>query len=372
MANLTVERPATLRSRLVGCLLGGATGDALGAPVEFLSHCDILARYGPEGIRDFDSAYGRVGAITDDTQMTLFTAEGLIQWRLSAWRRGDTDRVRALAAAYRQWLTTQSRLTPADQTDASWLAAEPGLYQRRAPGLTCLGELEEQARLGSARFAHNDSKGCGGVMRVAPIGLVLDDPFDAACDAARLTHGHRLGWASAGAFAVIIARLRLGDSLLRAVATARQRVLSHPQLTRILDRAVAFSTCEVSSDQALRELGEGWVAEEALAIALYCALRSDRFADAVRLAANHNGDSDSTASMVGQIHGVRKGVDAIPESWRSRVEFSPLITQMAHDLYDVFLAPQDPLVLDSHGVRLRPDLDRRYPEVRSAATSRSA
>jgi len=359
MALLTVERSLTLCARITGCLIGGAIGDALGAPVEFAKLEQIRSTYGPEGIQDFDFAYGKLGAITDDTQMTLYTAEGLIQWRLGIWRHGEVDRVRSLAAAYRRWLDTQTH--PEVPPGASWLSAHPDLRQRRAPGLTCLGELQEQARLGSARFAHNDSKGCGGVMRIAPLGLVLDDPYDAACDAARLTHGHELGWASAGAFATIIARLRLGDCLRRAVAVGRQRVVSHPKLTRILDSAVSFSTCEIASEQAIRELGEGWVAEEALAIAVYCALRTDAFSDALCLAANHDGDSDSTASMTGQLLGVRFGQDTIPSAWRAKLEFEPVITQVANDLYDVFMASDDPLVLGPLGVQIRADLANRYP-----------
>jgi len=67
------------REHFSGCLLGGAVGDALGAPVEFRSIHDIRSKYGPTGIADYDLAYGRRGAITDDTQMTLFTAEGLLR-----------------------------------------------------------------------------------------------------------------------------------------------------------------------------------------------------------------------------------------------------------------------------------------------------
>jgi len=62
-----------------GCLLGGAVGDALGAPIEFDDLAKIRSRFGPAGLRDYAPAYGRVDAFTDDTQMTLFTAEGLIR-----------------------------------------------------------------------------------------------------------------------------------------------------------------------------------------------------------------------------------------------------------------------------------------------------
>jgi len=70
----------TLHTRIRGCLLGGAVGDALGWPVEFMKIDEIRRRYGPDGIREYDpSAPGGLGAITDDTQMTLFTAEGILR-----------------------------------------------------------------------------------------------------------------------------------------------------------------------------------------------------------------------------------------------------------------------------------------------------
>ena len=65
----------SIPSRFRGCLLGGAVGDALGAPVEFWSRSEILRQFGPDGVRDYIPAYGRIGAITDDTQMSLFTAD---------------------------------------------------------------------------------------------------------------------------------------------------------------------------------------------------------------------------------------------------------------------------------------------------------
>lgn len=69
-------------------MLGGACGDALGAPVEFLKRQEIRAQFGPRGITEFAEAYGIVGAITDDTQMSLFTADGLIRAAVRGAERG--------------------------------------------------------------------------------------------------------------------------------------------------------------------------------------------------------------------------------------------------------------------------------------------
>jgi hypothetical protein len=62
--------------RVRGCLLGGAVGDALGAGVEFLSLQEIRDQYGIVGVEDYVPAYGRIGAISDDTQIVFFHGIG--------------------------------------------------------------------------------------------------------------------------------------------------------------------------------------------------------------------------------------------------------------------------------------------------------
>ncbi|HSM50597.1 MAG TPA: ADP-ribosylglycohydrolase family protein, partial [Thermoanaerobaculia bacterium] len=166
----------TYLDRVRGCLLGGALGDALGAPIEFLSLGEIRERFGSGGLRHLERAYGRVGAITDDTQMTLFTAEGLIR----AWVRGDIRGIghppSVVHHAYLRWLHTQGvpwkevfRPVKEEEPDG-WLVREKWLHARRAPGRTCMSALRQADGLGAP--ARNDSKGCGGVMRVAPVGLL--------------------------------------------------------------------------------------------------------------------------------------------------------------------------------------------------------
>ena len=92
-------------------------GDALGAPVEFLSINQIHRQFGPGGIRDFAPAYGRVGAITDDTQMSLFTAEGLIRAAVREARKGVCHPPTVIHRAYVRWLTTQGYDPPKLQSE---------------------------------------------------------------------------------------------------------------------------------------------------------------------------------------------------------------------------------------------------------------
>ncbi|MEM9070745.1 MAG: ADP-ribosylglycohydrolase family protein, partial [Myxococcota bacterium] len=80
---------------------------------------------------------------------------------------------------------------------------------------------------------------------------------------------------------------------------------------------------------------EGWVAEEAFAIAVFCARQSTTFAEAVRLAANHSGDSDSTGSLAGQLVGAAQGVDAIDRRWMDPLDVIDALDRIASRFVDL-------------------------------------
>ncbi|HEX6938204.1 MAG TPA: ADP-ribosylglycohydrolase family protein, partial [Longimicrobiales bacterium] len=327
-----------------GCLLGGAVGDALGAPVEFLDLAAIRAMYGPDGITDFDEAYGRVGVITDDTQMTLFTAEGLLRAHNRWSNRGICNPASVVHGAYLRWLHTQG-VEPLEPLDPfgpdpldGWLVHVPELHSRRGPGHTCLAALRS-GEMGTVENPINDSKGCGGIMRAAPVGLFVNamNVFRLGCETAAITHGHPSGYLAAGCLAVIVHGILEGRTLEEAVADALDVVASRPgadECVRAIEAAVRAVRTGAPSAETVQRLGAGWVAEEALAIAVYCALvAGDDFAAGVRLAVNHSGDSDSTGAITGNILGALLGEDAIPERWRERVELRDVIVQLADDLY---------------------------------------
>lgn len=330
--------------RVRGCLLGGAVGDALGAGVEFLSLSQIREQFGFLGVADYGPAYGRLGAITDDTQMTLFTAEGLIR----AWGRFQ-DRGICLPPsvvhhAYLRWLLTQGERPRNKHIQIGrdgWLFSNRGLHHRRAPGNTCLSALREAEKFGLPELAHNTSKGCGGVMRVAPVGLfaevIGDDKavFDNATELAALTHGHPSGSLSAGYLAVVIAALMRGEPLTGAMEVADAVLLRHDrndEVRRAVDLARKLAGEAHTSPEQLETLGGGWIAEEALAIALYCAMRARNLSEGVLMAVNHSGDSDSTGSLTGNLLGTLFGVDAIPRHWLEKLELHDVIDRLATDL----------------------------------------
>ncbi len=274
--------------------------------------------------------------VTDDTQMTLFTADGLIRALLAGVPPERLGESTQLWQAYQRWLLTQQSAPSGE--DGDWLLSHPALWQVRAPGNTCLSALRGK-RPGRTSEPVNNSKGCGGVMRAAPAGF-LPDPSQAyrvGCDLAAMTHGHPSGWIAGGALALLAHQVTLGgQTLLDAVDTVLATVFREPSGGEVAD---AVSAAARAARQTPRDvstvvrLGEGWVAEEALAIAVYAALSyPDDILAALRLAVEHGGDSDSTGAIAGNILGAAQGVGAVPARWLDRVELADVITAVADDL----------------------------------------
>ena len=335
-----------IKARFRACLLGGAVGDALGASVEFDSLARIRAQYGEAGVRDYGPDPLSEGKITDDTQMTLYTAAALLDDGAGVLDGHGNEAMlgRSLCSAYLRWLRSQgpaSNVRTMSGRATGLLEGWPGMRESRAPGLTCLSALASLTSL-EACTAQNDRKGCGGVMRVAPVGLwSLGSPAPAAmaCTwgrvAAAITHGHPTGYLAAAATAVIVEELARHQSLHEALRVADQCLAADPESgeTRLaLAAAVQLAQKGVASAECLETLGGGWVAEEALAIAVYCALVAPDFESGVILAANHSGDSDSTASVAGQFLGLMHGLAAIPQRWLTTLELRELVVETADAL----------------------------------------
>lgn len=345
-----------------GSLIGGAAGDALGYAVEFNSYGEICGKYGKSGIQSFEPDPVRGTAlISDDTQMTLFTANGILfadtRMCLDGTSSGPTG---FLDRAYRDWLHTQtysyrefSHIDPAPDR-ICWLMEIPELYEQRSPGNTCLSALrlrEYNQNNGIEKYYSfsnpiNNSKGCGGIMRVAPVGLFMQtDPRDVVLEGARcaaVTHGNSLGYMPAGFQALLLNRIVFGqkEPLLQSVLKTRETVASVfgrddqiAYLLRLVDMAVSLVGNGKPDEENVRTLGEGWVAEETLAIALYCSLQYEHdFSGGIRAAVNHSGDSDSTGAVAGNILGALIGYDAIDNAWKDRLELRDVLLTMADDL----------------------------------------
>ena len=365
-----------------GCLLGGAAGDALGYAIEFDREEAIAARYGSHGIRDYQLDERGLAPFSDDTQMTLYTANSLLcsLAALSAQAYGDTQASggaptssdaqassgapapapaplpspAALAAYapaqmaqfYVEWMYTQVSPYPLAEPKA-WISSLPELFASRAPGVTCMNACEAMA---NGAKAVNNSKGCGGIMRMAPVGLINTCPSFSGVELQRLgaqlaelTHCHELGWMPAGVFAHIVSLLSRDEaSSVREAATQALNTLPEAfpnahylgQLQELLRYTLRLADSDIPDLEAIHALGEGWVAEEALAIGLLCSLRHENdFAGAITSAVNHGGDSDSTGAIAGNIVGAHLGLTEIPQRYLEHLELRDTISKIADDLF---------------------------------------
>lgn len=332
----------SIQDRFRGCLLGGAIGDALGYPVEFMKNAEIKNHFGTNGITGLVRS-GEKALISDDTQMTLFTING-IEWAFERINdRGIGDWVSSgIYPAYARWLATQGYEVPKGllevqpfEGESDFILSHRELWERRAPGNTCIVALRSALESGVTQYNH--SKGCGAVMRVAPVGLLYygnaNSAFKLGAQTAKITHHHPTASAAAGSMAVIISRIVAGNTLAGAVNDAVQgKYTRNAEVRNALKAAYGYAKSDMPHDVAIKRLGGGWVAEEALAIAVYCAMVTDNAEDALLLAVNHDGDSDSTGAICGNIVGALYGLSGLRKDWVSGVELSDFTISSADRL----------------------------------------
>ena len=378
------ERKRRVKDCIRGSLMAGAAGDALGYPVEFMSRNAILARYGDRGITEFKLDSDGKALVSDDTQMTLFTANGMLMGLTRGCMRGiGGDPKDYVGGAYIDWYYTQTvnKVSERDDFHYTWLRDLPELAHRRAPGITCLNACES---LLAHRDVENNSKGCGGIMRVAPMGL-LDASFkesggsgfyyktvylaEAGAHIARVTHLHPLGYLPAALMTLLLSRIvpltpdEVKESIIDIINDGLDVMMNmygndyakYKKYLRALTlKAVNLAHSNISDIQAIMQLGEGWTAEEAWAISLYCVIRHiDNMKEAIIAAVNHDGDSDSTGSITGNIMGAIYGYEAIKrerlfcpygKKFEDTIELHNIILAIADDLYTgCIISEYDPI-----------------------------
>ena len=322
--------------RAKGCLVGGAIGDALGYPVELMKEDEIFSKYGESGITEYELDNG-IAHFSDDTQMTLFTADGLIL--------SNYDELKSIKTCYLDWMKTQMGGTCETTEGYSRMTEVPELFASREPGRTCMLELLSGGR-GTIEMPMNNSKGCCGLTRVAPVGLYrkngnVNAATLLAAQSAAITHGHELGYMSAAALVAIVRFIAFNEMSIESSVKASESVINNvfkssehaKELIDLMELAIELSKEDMDDLEAIHKLGEGWVAEETLAIAIYCSLKYEYDLEkAVIASVNHGGDSDSTGTVTGNIIGASLGFDAIPDKFKENLELIDLICETAEEL----------------------------------------
>ena len=348
--------PKAVRDKISACLYAGGLGDALGYIIEFDSWDRIKRLYGKDGIQELEKT-GQKAIFSDDTQMTLFTAEGIGLGYLEEINSGRKDTAEYyIYQAYLVWLETQGFRSKSIWDEKSMLKRRPEMHKRRAPGNTCLSALAS-GKMGTIDQPLNNSKGCGGVMRTAPCGFIRtrgsgkrlfgESALEMGAKAAAITHSHPMGWIPAGMLADIIDRCLYGDytslqEIIEDSLDATEEMYGSfayfdqfkDMILRAIDLAVENKAKglddSATDEESIISLGEGWVGDEALAIAVYAALRWDSdMKKCLRAAVNHRGDSDSTGAVAGNILGAYLGLEAIPKDWLADLEQTDAMEALA-------------------------------------------
>ena len=333
------------RDRIRGAMIGCAAGDALGYPVKVLSEAAIVERYGLRGITAYDLDENGTARITADTQLMLLSANGILFAHTRGALRGIMAPVyQYFDAFYMDWYRLQTEKQPR-RARCGWINAYPALSAKRAPSPTSMRVFSSD-KFGSMDKPVNDSKGSGCLLRAAPIGLSYsDDPayiLDLAANTAALTHGNEVTWVASGVLALIISliihqELSIAEAVnetLKALDKSfpDSRKAVHELLSSIWS-ARPLATSASSDLDAIHALGEGWVSNEALAIGILCALRYENdIAGAMTFAANHGGNSSTTAAIAGMLVGARIGFNAIPDRFVDRLELVDVILELADDV----------------------------------------
>ena len=341
-----------IHDHIRGCLIGGAVGDALGYPVEFLSYNSIVAHYGKyriHGITDYklDQRTGEA-LFSDDTQMTLFTANGILVNETGKRLGNMEDKLKkSVYEAYLEWWRAQTNPFPHHyKWRSSWLMDVPSMYENRGPGRTCMSALGS-GECGSIKHPLNNSSGNGGLMRVAPYGCYFREMPEhelayAAAESTAITHGNSLGYIPSGMMALIVRKciceteMPLQEIVLSSFRTTGEVFGEDAQWSRfaeLIEKAISLTSNKASDLTNIRTLGRGTTGDSALAIAIYCALKySHDFSAGVITAVNHGGDSDSTGTVTGNLLGAYLGLERIESKWLEPLEQKELILEMADDL----------------------------------------
>jgi len=276
----------------------GVLGDAFGYNVEFQSWEHIRITYG--GPILFSNCNNFIAS--DDTQMTLFCLEALKENH--QFNNDNENIIKRIYDYYLEWNATQY----ADLIFKKEFSKQKELQKRQAPGRTCLTALGSKF-CGTIEKRINESKGCGGIMRVAPIAFLnrnLDDIIYLGCAQAAITHGHPEGYLSSGFFAGLLKLGIDGKEFQESYYLIKDKIKEYKDsesFINYLDKLENnLSKNYENPNKMTEEIGEGWTGESALGLAIYAMISGKSFEDVIVISTNHSGDSDSTASLAGQLY----------------------------------------------------------------------
>ena len=301
------------RARFRGCLLGLATGDAVGTAVELSPPGSFEPVTDMLGSGPFDLEPGQW---TDDTSMALCLAESLIEC-------GRFDPVDQLNR-YVRWMD-EGHLSSTGKLFDIGISTQAALYRFKQSHEPWCGSTD------------GDRAGNGSIMRLAAVPMYFAgkpaEAIERAADSSRTTHGAVTCVDACRLLAGLIVGALNGEPKDRLLADHYAPVPGywddHPLCAEI-DAIAAGSYLRMEPPEIR---GSGYVVRS-LEAALWAFAKSNDFRDGCLLAVNLGEDADTTASVYGQIAGAFYGREGIPAEWLSKLAMADQITNFADRLLE--------------------------------------
>ena len=275
------------RDRAKGAMYGVAVGDALGAPLEFMSEADIQAKHGPKPVREMIGGGWlnlEPGMTTDDTDMTLAVAEGIMK----RFHRGSIDEVvEKVGEGFIQWHHSR----PKDIGHTCRVVIEhaekqlPLNKERPSRAWMISSEVYDEA-------SNHMSAGNGALMRTVPVGIAYED------------------WNETMKTAFTIAQMTHWDAKQAIMVGDYSRIVN--ELVRGAHRGEIGRLSRKYASPAVKSTGYSF---DSLNCALWAIERTETFEDALVKVVNLGGDADTAGAITGGLIGAALGFKAIPERW---------------------------------------------------------
>ena len=316
-----------MQEKILSMILGHATADAVGVPVEFTKRYK-LKENPVKNMRAYGTYGQPAGTWSDDTSLTIAALESIARLKKIDY----ADILKNFLAWY-----NEDKFTANDETFdvGNTTAAAIENFEHGTPPLECGPN-------------HENSAGNGSLMRISPVAMYIyqtrgnnfdAETFELVHNFSSITHGNKKCLIACGIYCLIAAEIFDGQNLQVAISNGLSRAKNfYGNLRKFEDALKSFERLFEKNFGKLFEdeiKSTGYVVHS-LEAAIWCLLNTDNYKDLVLTAVNLGGDTDTIGAIAGGLAGAFYGVEQIPKDWLDVLKKKDYLTQMATDYYNSF------------------------------------